>query len=101
MRFDAQVICQHEKYLGLPSLVGRSKCKTFLDLKEKLASKLAGWQEKLLSRVGKEIWIKVVAQAVPTYTMSCFKLLDSICEELTSMVRNFWWGQKVDERKMS
>ena len=40
-------------------------------------------------------------QAVPKYTMSCFKLPDSICKELTSMVRNFWWGQKVDERKMS
>ena len=38
------------------------------------------------------IMIKVVAQAVPTYTMSCFKLPDSIYEELTSMVRNFWWG---------
>ena len=72
-----------------------------MELKEKLARKLAGWKEKLLSRAGKEILIKVVAQAVPTYTMSCFKLLDSICEELTSMVRNFWWGQKVDERKMS
>ena len=47
------------------------------------------------------IMIKVVAQAVPTYTMSCFKLPDSIYEELTSMVRNFWWGQKGDERKMS
>ena len=33
--------------------------------------------------------------------MSCFKLLDSICKELTSIIRNFWWGQKGDERKMS
>ena len=72
-----------------------------MELKEKLARKLAGWKEKLLSRDGKEILIKAIAQAVSTYTMSCFKLLDSICEELTSMVRNFWWGQKVDERKMS
>ena len=100
-RFDAQVIRQHEKYLGLPSLVGHSKRNTFMELKEKLARKLAGWKERLLSRAGKEILIKAVAQAVPTYTMSCFKLPDSICEELTSMVRNFWWGQKVDERKMS
>lgn len=28
-RFDAQVIRQHEKYLGLPSLVGRSKRNTW------------------------------------------------------------------------
>ena len=63
---------------------------TFLELKEKLASKLAGWKEKLLSRVGKEILKKAIAQAMPIYTMSCFKLPDSIYEELTSMVRNFW-----------
>ena len=72
-----------------------------MELKEKLARKLAGWKEKLLSRADKEILIKVVAQVVATYTMSCFKLPDSICEELTSMVRKFWWGQKGDERKMS
>ena len=60
---------------------GRSKRNTFIELKEKLARKLAGWKEKLLSRAGKEILIKAAAQAVPTYTMSCFKLPDSICEK--------------------
>ena len=48
------MICQHEKYLGLPSLVGRSKRNTFNDLKEKLGNKLFGWKEKLLSGVGKK-----------------------------------------------
>ena len=33
--------------------------------------------------------------------MSCFRLLDSLCDELTSMIRNFWWGQKQDEKKMA
>ena len=89
-RFDAQVI--HEKYLGLPSLVGRSKRNNFMELKEKLARKLTGWKEKLLSRDDKEILIKAIALAVPTYTMSCFKIFYSICDERTSTVRNFWWG---------
>lgn len=92
-RFGAPVIRQHEKYLGLPSLVGRSKRNTFNDLKDKLGSKLSGWKEKLLSNVGKEILIKSVAQAIPSYTMSCFKLLDALCDELTGMVQHFWWGQ--------
>ena len=60
-RFGAQVIRQHEKYLGLPSLVGRNKQCTFNDIKEKLAKKLAGWKEKLSSKGGKEILIKSVA----------------------------------------
>ena len=60
-RFGAPVIRQHEKYLGLPSLVGRSKRNTFNDLKDKLGNKLSGWKEKLLSSAGKEILIKSVA----------------------------------------
>ena len=60
-KFGAQVIKQHEKYLGLPSLVGRNKKNTFKEIKEKLSKKLAGWKEKLLSKAGKEILIKAVA----------------------------------------
>ena len=47
-----------------------------------------------------EILIKVVAQATPTYMISCFKILDMLCKELNSMISNFWWGQKDKERKM-
>ena len=89
-RFGAQIIKQHEKYLGLPSLVGSNKRNTFNAVKEKLAKKLTGWKEKLLSKVGKEVLIKAVAQAIPTYTMSCFKIPNALCDELTSMIWNFW-----------
>ena len=60
-RFGAQVIKQHEKYLGLPSLVGRCKRNTFNEIKEKLGKKLVGWKEKMLSKAGKEVLIKAVA----------------------------------------
>jgi len=46
--FGAQVIKQHETYLGLPSLIGRSKTNSFAQLKSKVANKLSGWKEKLL-----------------------------------------------------
>ncbi|XP_023891658.1 uncharacterized protein LOC112003691 [Quercus suber] len=100
-RFGAQVIRQHEKYLGLPSLVVRSKKNTFHDLKDKLRKKLARWKEKLLSNAGNEILIKLVAQAIPSYTMSCFKLPDSLCDELAGIVRKFWWGQNNGVDKMA
>ena len=89
VKFGAQVIKQHEKYLRLLSLVGRSKRNTFNDIKEKLKKNLAGWKEKLLSKAGKEVLIKAVAQAIPTYIMSFFKVSDSLCEELTRMIWNF------------
>ena len=59
--FGAQVIKQHKTYLGLPSLLGRSKTNSFAQLKSKVANKLSGWKEKLLSAAGKEVLIKAVA----------------------------------------
>ena len=41
-RFGVQVIKQHEKYVGLPSLVVKNKRNPFNDIKEKLGKKLAG-----------------------------------------------------------
>lgn len=64
----------HSKYLGLPSIIGKSKTQVFAKIKEMVGKKLSEWKEKLLSIRGREILIKVVAQAVPTYTMSYFQL---------------------------
>ena len=100
-RFGAQVIEQHEKYLGLLSLVGRNKRSTFNAIKDKEGKKLEGWKEKILYKAGKEILIKAMAQAIPTYTMSCFKLMDGLCEKLTSMICKFWWGQRKNEKKIA
>ena len=40
---------------------------------------------------GKEIPIEAVTQTISTYTMSCFLLLNDLCEDLERMRRNFWW----------
>ena len=61
---------------------------------------MQGWEEKLLSQAGREILIKAVVQAIPTYTMSCFKLLVGLCTELESLIRKFWWGQRGNRRKI-
>lgn len=65
-------VARHEKYLGLPTIIGRSKRAVFAVLKERIWKKLQGWKEKLLARPGKEVLIKAVAQAIPTYMMSIF-----------------------------
>ena len=99
--FGAQIFQQHEKYLGLPPMIGKGKKKAFNRLKDQVGRRIARWKGKLLSSAGKEILIKAVAQATPTYTMSCFKLPDSLCRELNSMVSSLWWGQQGSERKMA
>ena len=85
---------RHTKYLGLPSLIDRSKKKVFEILKERVGKKRAGWKGKLLSMGGKEIFIKAVALAIPTYTMSCFLLPQGLCDDMERMMKNFWWGQR-------
>ena len=59
--FGAQIINKHERYLGLPTLVGRGKRKAFNRIKDQVGRKIAGWKGKLLSNAGREILIKVVA----------------------------------------
>ena len=87
--FEAQIIKQHDQYLGLPPLIGRGKKKAFNKLKDQVGKKIAGWKRKLLSNAGRETLIKAVAQAASTYTMSCFKLPESLCRELGSMISRF------------
>ena len=55
-----QEIKQYEKYLGLPSLVGRNKKASLLYIKERVEAKLQRWKEQLLSQAGREILLKAV-----------------------------------------
>jgi hypothetical protein len=49
--------------------------------------------EHSLSAGGK-VLIKAVAQAIPTYSTSYFKLPRGLCENINGIVRSFWWGQQ-------
>ena len=89
----------NEKYLGLPSDVGRSKNGTFKYLKDRIWKQVQGWIEQILSAAGKEVLIKSVAQAIPTFSMSCFKLPRGLCLKINSLLRSFWWGSKDGDRK--
>ena len=75
-----------EKYLGLPPIIGRGKKQAFAEIKLRIQSKLSGWKGKFLSQAGKEVLIKSVAQAIPTYAMNCFMLPNGLCNELNSMM---------------
>jgi len=97
---DIAVEARNGKYLGLPVYMGRSKEKTFSYLKDRVWKRIQGWKEKLLSRAGKEILIKAVAQAIPSYAMSCFDLTKTLCDAISAMICRFWWAQQDNEHKM-
>ena len=86
-------IQHYEKYLGLPSFIGRNKKACFTQIKERVWAKMQGWKEKLLSHAEKEIMIKAVVQSIPTYSMIVFKLPMGLCKDIEAMICKFWWGQ--------
>ena len=88
-----------DKYLGLPVPEERMKAGKFQSTKEKVLKRLSDWIEKYASCGVKEDLIKSVIQALPVYAMGIFKFPASLCEELTQIIRNFWWGDEEDRRK--
>ena len=91
---------KYEKYIGLPAVVGRNRKASLNFIKERVWSKLQRWKEKLMSQVGREILLKAVVQAIPTFTMGCFKLSVSLCDEIEALIRKFFWGQKGEQWKI-
>ena len=87
-----QDVHQYEKYLGLPSLVGRDKRESFNYIKGRVWKKLQGWEGKLLSQARHEVLVKSVFQAIPTNAMGCFKLPLGLCNDIEVLVKKFWWG---------
>ena len=77
-------IKEYEKYLRIPTIEGRNKKASLNYIKERVWNKLQDWKEKLLSQAGKEILLKGVVQAIPTFVMSCFKLSLDLCHDNTS-----------------
>lgn len=47
------------------------------------------------------VLLKAVLAAMPTYTMSCFKLPVSLCKQIQTVLTRFWWDVKPELRKMS
>jgi hypothetical protein len=89
----------NQRYLGLPVHLGASKKKEFEYIKKKIWRRIQGWKEKLLSKAGKEILIKAIAQAIPSYAMSCFDLTKALCEEISAMICRYWWDQQEGKNK--
>ena len=84
-----------DRYLGMPTDIGHSKKGTFKHLSDRVWDKVKGWMSKCLSAGEKEVLIKSVAQAIPVFSMSCFKLPRGLCEHLNMLIRKFWWGAQM------
>ncbi|KAA3455435.1 reverse transcriptase [Gossypium australe] len=87
-----------EGYLGLPNMVGRRKKAAFQILKDRLKKRIDNWSTRHLSQGGKEVFIKSVLQAIPTYSMACFLLPKTLCSDLEKIIAKFWWQKGHGQR---
>ncbi|KAM6550661.1 hypothetical protein CsatB_000469 [Cannabis sativa] len=82
---------ENSPYLGLPCTMGRNKNAILGFLKDKMRKKIFNWESRFLSKAGKEVLIRSVAQALPNYAMSVFLLTKEICSDLEGLMAKFWW----------
>ncbi|KAG7557763.1 Zinc knuckle CX2CX4HX4C [Arabidopsis suecica] len=88
------------RYLGLPEAVGRNKYNVFSYISQRVQSKIESWYSKFLSPAGKEVLIKSVATALPTYCMSCFLLPKKLLNQISGYIRRFWWSSLKEKHKL-
>lgn len=80
--------------------MGRQKRVVFSSILSKVHKQLAAWRVNLFSARGNEVLIKAVAQAIPTYTMSPFRIPITLLREIESLIAKFWWGGDEGKRKI-
>ena len=88
---------RYDTYLGLLALIGKSRIAAFQNIKEKVWKRIQDWKLKFLSQAGKEIFLKAVIQAIPTYSMGVFLLPKALCFEINSLMQRFWWGHQAKD----
>ena len=99
-RMDVHTEALTEKYLGLPTALGRSSEDQFDHIVTSIRKLVTGWAPKLMNSAAREVLIKSICQAIPTYSMSCFKLPKKTCKKFISVVAQYWWGGDGVKRKM-
>ena len=79
----------------------KSKVSTFREIQEWVTKRVIGWKEKHISKAGREVLIKTVIQAIPTYSMSMFKFSKKICDDIDSVLLQYWGGRlKMKEKSI-
>ena len=87
-------------YLGMLAVVGKNKRQLFEFVRRKVWNRIQNWNGRRLSRAGKEICLKTVAQSIPTYVMQLLLLPKDLCRDIESMMNNFFWDSNPQRRSI-
>jgi hypothetical protein len=88
-----------ERYLGLPTAVGRITSGSFDHIADRIRGRIQGC-ERMLSCAGREVFLKMVIQAIPVHSMSCFKLTKKVCKQLRALIAKYWWSSSLDRNSL-
>lgn len=79
-------------------MYSHKRLECFSHIKYRLWKKLKGRKDKLLSAAGKEVFIKMVGQSLPIYSMNCFLFPKAFYKDLQRILCCFLWGDNESSR---
>lgn len=82
------------KTLGFPEYFGRRKRGIFESIVDMIRQKSHSWASRFMSLAGKQVLLKSILSAMPSYAMSCFKIPISLCKRIQGVLTRFWWDEK-------
>lgn len=85
---------ERSKYLGFPNMLCRNKTALLGYLKERVKNRVRQWDGRYISKSGKEILIKTISQALPSFGMSVFLLPLEITRDIERTFSKYWWSSK-------
>jgi hypothetical protein len=62
--------------------------------------RINGVVDRPMSRAGKEVFLKAVIQAIPTFVFSCFQVPVANCDKMRATIANQWWGIEDGQKKL-
>lgn len=87
--------------MGLPEHFTRRKRDVFASIVDRIRQNSHSWTSRYLNGAGKQVLLKAILSAIPSYAMLCFKLPISLYKQIQTILTRFWWDDKPDARKMS
>lgn len=59
-----------------------------------------GWSKKGMACAARGFLLKLIVQAIPTFSMCCFLLTKKILKQLSSSMAKFWWSGSIDKQSL-